>query len=58
MATWQASSAVAGYSVQPNTLKRGQPKRPLLSLDEIDDLIRIGYTLRVVDEVVGLEPPA
>jgi hypothetical protein len=54
--TWQALSVTAGYSIRENALKRGLNKRLLLSLDEIDDLLRIGYTLRVIDEVAGLEP--
>jgi len=56
VASWQAFSATAGYAIQRNVLAKGLPKRLLLTLDEIDDLLRIGYTVRIVDEVVGLEP--
>ncbi|HME03344.1 MAG TPA: hypothetical protein VKG38_09990 [Solirubrobacteraceae bacterium] len=56
VASWQAFSVMCGYAIQDNVLRKGLPPRLLLSLDDIDDLLRIGYTLRVVDEVAGLEP--
>ncbi len=54
--SWQAFSVTAGYSIQSNSRAKGLKKRQMLSLDEIDDMLRIGYALRIIDEVAGLEP--
>jgi hypothetical protein len=53
---WQAFAVTAGYSIQANCRAKGIVKAAVLGLDELDDLLRIGFTLRVIDEVAGLEP--
>ncbi len=53
---WRAMSATLGHSIQTNARQTGVSKRDMLSLDEIDDMLRVGYCLRVIDEVAGEEP--
>ena len=49
-------SATLGHSIQINARQTGVPKQDMLSLSEIDDMIRVGYCLRVIDEVAGEDP--
>jgi hypothetical protein len=56
VSAWTAFSATATFQLHRNLVKNGLKKALLLPEDGIDNLLRLGYIVRVVDEVAGLEP--
>jgi hypothetical protein len=55
---WQSFSATAAFSLQNNLVANGLPKVLLIPAEGMDNLMRLGYAIRLVDEVAGLEPLA
>ena len=53
---WGAFSAFATFSLQANFVQGGVRKRRLIPADRLEELLCLGYAIRVVDEVAGLEP--
>lgn len=56
MSAWTAFSAGATFQLHRNLLKNGLKKALLLPEEGIENLLRLGYVVRVVDEVAGLDP--
>jgi len=53
---WESFSATAALSLQTNLVANGLPKALLIPVEGMDNLMRLGYAIRIVDEVAGLEP--
>jgi hypothetical protein len=54
--TWESFAATATYSLQRNLVENGLAKALLIPVGGMDEIMRLGYIIRVVDEVAGLEP--
>jgi hypothetical protein len=53
---WQAFATTATYQLHKNLVANGLPTRALPSGDVLENLLRLGYAIRVVDEVAGEQP--
>ena len=53
---WQAFATTATYQLHQNLVANGLPKRALPSGEVIENLLRLGYAIRLVDEVAGEQP--
>lgn len=53
---WVAFSTTATYQLHKNLVRNGLPKRLLPPQDALENLLRLGYAIRVVDEVAGEVP--
>lgn len=53
---WTAFSAGATFQLHRNLVKNGLKKALLLPEEGIENLLRLGYVVRVVDEVAGFDP--
>ena len=53
---WNAFSTTATFQLHRNFVRNGLPKGALPDHDSIENLLRLGYALRLLDEVSG-EPP-
>lgn len=53
---WQAFATTAAYQLHTNLVRNGLPKQALPSAEALENLLRLGYAIRLVDEVVGEEP--
>jgi len=53
---WGAFSTCATYQLHQNLVRNGLPKRLLPAGDVLDGLLRLGFAIRVVDEVAGEAP--
>ena len=55
---WTAFTASATHQLRGNLVKSGMKRSYLLPEDTVENLLCVGYLVRVVDEVAGLEPLA
>ncbi len=53
---WESFSATTSFALQRNLLDNGLQKNLLIPAKGMDELLRLGYAIRVVDEVAGLDP--
>ena len=53
---WQAFVTTATYQLHKNLARNGLPKRLLPSGESIENLLRLGYAVRLIDEVAGEQP--
>lgn len=53
---WQAFATTATYQLHENLVANGFPKREVPSRDMLENLLRLGYAIRLVDEVAGEQP--
>jgi hypothetical protein len=56
MSAWTAFSAGATFQLHRNLVKNGLKRALLLPEEGIENLLRLGYVVRVVDEVACLDP--
>jgi hypothetical protein len=54
--TWQAFATTATYQLHKNLARNGLPKRLLPSGESIENLLRLGYAVRLIDEVAREQP--
>ena len=53
---WQAFATTATFQLHRNLAANGLPRRALPSGETIENLLRLGYAIRVVDEIAGERP--
>lgn len=53
---WDVFSAFATYALHMNLLGKGLPRAALIPEDGMENLMRLGYVIRLVDEAAGLSP--
>jgi hypothetical protein len=53
---WAAFSTTATYQLHKNLVRNGVPKRLLPPHDTLENLLRLGYAIRLIDEVAGEVP--
>jgi hypothetical protein len=53
---WAAFSTTATYQLHRNLVRNGVPKRLLPPHNALENLLRLGYAIRVIDEVAGEVP--
>lgn len=53
---WGAFSTTATYQLHKNLVRNGLPKRLLPAYAALENLLRLGYAIRLVDEVAGEVP--
>lgn len=53
---WQAFATTATYQLHKNLARNGLPKRLLPSIQSIENLLRLGYAVRLIDEIAGEQP--
>lgn len=53
---WHAFATTATYQLHKNLVRNGLPRRALPSAETLENLLRLGYAIRVVDEVAGESP--
>ncbi|HST55277.1 MAG TPA: hypothetical protein VLJ42_05200 [Solirubrobacteraceae bacterium] len=58
LGAWHGFSATGTMQLHKNLVKNGLSRRQLLSEETVENLLRLGYSLRVMDEVAGEEPLA
>lgn len=53
---WQAFATTATYQLHRNLVANGLPKRALPSGEQLENVLRLGYAIRLVDEIAGEQP--
>lgn len=53
---WNAFATTATYQLHKNFVASGQSRRALPSPEAIENLLRLGYAIRIVDEIAGEHP--
>lgn len=56
MEAWQAFSVAATMQFHKNLARNGMARRDLLPPGDVENLLAVGYALRVLDEAAGQEP--
>ena len=56
MEAWQAFSVAATMQFHQNLARNGMARRDLLPPGDVENLLAVGYALRVLDEAAGQEP--
>jgi hypothetical protein len=56
MEAWQAFSVAATMQFHKNLARHGMARRDLLPPGDVENLLALGYALRVLDEAAGQEP--
>jgi len=54
--TWEAFATTATYQLHKNLVRNGMSKRMLPSVELLRSVLRLGYAVRLVDEVAGESP--
>jgi hypothetical protein len=55
---WKAFTATATFQLHRNLVKNGMTRSELIPEEAMENILRLGYMIRVVDEVAALEPLA
>lgn len=53
---WQAFATTATYQLHKNLAANAVPKGALPSAEAVENLVRLGYAIRLVDELAGEQP--
>ncbi|MGH2798688.1 MAG: hypothetical protein ACRDM0_13675 [Thermoleophilaceae bacterium] len=53
---WQAFATTATYQLHRNLARNGLPKRLLPPSESVENLLRLGYAVRLIDEIAGEQP--
>jgi hypothetical protein len=56
LGTWEAFCTVATYQLHKNLIGNGMPKRAVPPADLLHSVLRLGYAVRLIDEVAGEMP--